>query len=197
MYRLSFTAAAFQFAESIRLAETYAEIGDWKRVRAITLADDLLQRGKQSTIKSQYRELEVRLKTLSPTEIEFLVQTDSVSQRQLLWVAICRAYPFIRNLTMEVIRPNFQRFEPDISETDYRRFVERQTDLHDELARLTDSSKVKIRQVTFKILEGAGLINSVQHRTILRPVVLPSLTDLLRRENRADLPLLFFHDSDL
>lgn len=197
MYRLSFTAAAFKFPESIRLAETYHERKDWKVVREMTFADDLLQRAKYKTIKSEFRELEVRLKTMTDNELAFLLDTDSVSQRQLLWVAICRTYPFIRQFTMEVIRPNYQRFEWTISETDYRRFFERKADMHDELNRLTDSSKAKIRQVLFKMLEGTGLITSAKQRTILRPIVLDTLAQLLRQNNPSDLPLLFFNDHEL
>lgn len=197
MYRLSFTAASFKFAESMRLAETYHERKDWKVVREMTFTDDLLQRGKHTTIQSEYRELELRLKTLTDNELAFLLETDSVSQRQLLWVAICRTYPFIRQFVMEVIRPNYQRYELELAETDYRRFFEQQANLHDELERLTESSKVKIRQVLFKMLEGAGLIASVKQRTILRPVLLDALTDLLRLYNPADLPLLIYIDHEL
>ena len=197
MYRLSFTAAAFRFAESVRLAEAYQELGDWKAVRQAVFTDDLLRKGKRSTIKSEFREIELRLGSLSDPEIQFLLQTDTVSQRYLLLIAICRTYTFVQQFVLDVVRANYQRFEFDISETDYRRFFDQQAALHDELDRLADSSKVKIRQVLFKLLEGAGYIVSVQQRTITRPVVLDTLVGLIRQTQPADLPLILFNDRDL
>ncbi|XWW47025.1 DUF1819 family protein [Fibrella sp. USSR17] len=197
MYRLSFTAAAFRLAESIRLAELYQQHADWQAAKRVALVDDILQLGRSVTIKRESRELIHRLQQLSDSEVDFLLRTDSVSQRQLLFIAICRTYPFIRNFVLQVVRVNYQRFEFDISETDYRRFFNQQISLYDELDRLSDSSKAKIRQVLFKILEGAGYIISSQQRTITRPVVLTSLIDLIRQNRPADLPLLLFNDQEI
>lgn len=197
MYRLSFTAAAFRLAESIRLAEVYQQHADWQAVRRIAVADDILQLGRSVTINRESRELIHRLKQLTDSEVDFLLRTDTVSQRQLLFLAVCRTYPFIRNFVLQIVRVNYQRFEFDISETDYRRFFNQQISLYDELDRLSDSSKAKIRQVLFKILEGAGYIISSQQRTITRPVVLTSLIDLIRQTRPADLPLLLFNDQEI
>ena len=197
MYRLSFTAAAFRFTESIRLAELYQQLGNWRAVQQRALTNDTLQLGKRATIARESRELITRLQQLSEPEIGFLVRIDTVSQRHLLLIAICRTYPFVRQFVLDVVRVNYQRFEFDIAETDYRRFFDHQVAIHDELDRLSDSSKAKIKQVLFKILEDAGYILSTRQRTITRPVVLESLVNLIRQARPADLPLLIFNDRDL
>lgn len=197
MYRLSFTAAAFRLTESIRLAEMYQEYADWQVVRTVALSNDTLQLGRAATITRESRELIHRLKQLAPEELTYLLQTDTVSQRHVLLIAICRTYAFVRQFVLDVVRVNYQRFEFDITETDYRRFFDQQAALHDELDQLSDSSKAKIRQVLFQLLEGAGYIISTQQRTITRPVVLDSLIGLLRQTRPADLPLLVFNDRDL
>ncbi len=197
MYRLSFTAVAFRFTESIRLAELYQQLGNWKEVQQRVLTNNTLQLGKRATITRESRELITRLQQLSELEIGFLLRIDTVSQRHLLLIAICRTYPFVRQFVLDVVRVNYQRFEFDITETDYRRFFDHQSAVHDELDRLLDSSKAKIKQVLFKILEDAGFILSTQQRTITRPIVLESLTNLIRQARPADLPLLIFNDRDL
>lgn len=197
MYRLSFTAVAFRFAESIRLAEVYQEVGDWKIVRKLVLTNDTLQLGRAATITRESRELIHRLQLLTEAELDFLLKIDTVSQRHLLLIALCRTYAFVRQFVLDVVRVNVQRFEFDITETDYRRFFDQQAAVHDELDNLSDSTKAKIKQVLFKILEGAGYIISTQHRTIIRPVVLPTLVELIRQTRPADLPLIIFNDRDL
>lgn len=197
MYRLSFTAAGFRLAETTRLAETYAELGDWSAVRAAVFTGDLLQKGKRQTIKSEYRELELRLHTLSEQEIRYFLETDAVTRRQLLLIAICRTYEFVRQFVIDVVRVNYQRFEVAITDSDYLRFFVMQSALHEKLDQLSASSKVKIRQVLFQMLAGGGYIVSTQQRIITPPVVLPTLTELLRQERPDDLPLLIFNDRDL
>ncbi len=162
MYRLSFTAVAFRFAESVRLAEAYQELGDWKVVREMALINDSLQLGRAATITRESRELVHRLQQLSDLEVEFFLRSDTITQRHLLLIAICRTYEFVRQFVLDVVRINYQRFEFDITETDYRRFFNHQAAVHDELDRLSDSSKAKIKQVLFKMLEGAVIIIVMQ-----------------------------------
>ncbi|MBD2757117.1 DUF1819 family protein [Spirosoma validum] len=197
MYRLSFTAASFRLAESIRLAELYQQCADWQKVKQMAIAGDVLQLGRAATVTRESRELIHRLKKLADKEMDFLLHTDTLTQRQMILIAICRTYDFVRQFVLDVVRVNYQRFEFDISDSDYSRFFNQQAALHDELDELSDSSKAKIRQVLFQILAGAGYIMSTQQRVITQPVVLDTLADLIRQTRPADLPLLLFNDRDL
>lgn len=197
MYRLSFTAASFRLAESVRLAELYQQYADWEKVKQTAIADDVLQLGRTATVIRESRELIHRLKKLSDNELLYLTQTDTITQRQMILISICRTYEFVRQFVLDVVRVNYQRFEFEISDSDYRRFFDQQAALHDELDQLSDTSKAKIRQVLFQILAGAGYIMSTQQRIIMQPVVLDSLINLIRQTRPADLPLLLFNDRDL
>ena len=54
----------------------------------------------------------------------------------------------------------------NLTETDYISFIRRKEINHDELANLTDQTQAKVKQVIFKILEQAGIIDNVEDKEI-------------------------------
>ena len=51
-------------------------------------------------------------------------------------------------------------------DTDYLSFIRRKEINHDELANLTEQTQGKVKQVIFKILEQAGILNNIKDREI-------------------------------
>ena len=72
-YSMSFTAASLLPAESLALADAYAETRDWERTKEQALRENLIQKRSYSSIKRQVLELIKRLKNLSSTQIEQLL----------------------------------------------------------------------------------------------------------------------------
>jgi hypothetical protein len=47
------------------------------------------------------------LRKLLPEELDYLASADTVEQRYLLWLAICRHYRFVGDFAVNVVREKF------------------------------------------------------------------------------------------
>ena len=90
---------------------------------------------------------------------------------------------------LEVIAEKVSVFDFAITDMDYNVFFNNKAIDHPEAEKLTDKTKGKIRQVTFKVLEQGGLINNITERKIQQPVLSQRLQSLLS-EKKVDLQVL-------
>ena len=73
-----------------------------------------------------------RSRTLTPAQLDLLLQGDLQEQRALLWLAICKRYAFIREFAVEVLRVKFERMDYCLTEADYDLFYRRKAIAHPE-----------------------------------------------------------------
>jgi len=184
-YKLSFTGASLAVSESVKIASTYLDSKDWDVVRQKVWAENILQARTQRSIQRTYQELVPRLKQLNIEQMELLVDGNFLEQKHLLWFAACKRYIFIQEFAIEVLREKFLHLDFEITDFDYEAFFSRKADWHDELEGLSNSTRVKIKTVLFRMMREASLI-SENHRII--PTMLSGrLVDLLS----PDAPLSF------
>tara|TARA_Y100001954_G_C15753569_1_gene575038 strand:- start:893 stop:1495 length:603 start_codon:yes stop_codon:yes gene_type:complete len=163
-YDFSFTASSLRLNE-MRLVASHQINGT-----EIDFVNEL-GHGNSSTGKRLLAEFNKRLTFLSEKEKMILVEGDLTSQKQIAFLAICKAHAFIRDFVVEVLREKLLVFDYNITQGDYITFYRRKNDLHPEMDELTEISQNKIKQVTFKILEQSGLIDSVKTK-IIQPQLL-------------------------
>ena len=127
--------------------------------------------GKSSTGKRMLSEFKKRILHLTPAQFNVLLNSDLVTQKQLTLVSVCKSYSFIREFIVEVVREKVLVYDFQITDGDYISFYRRKFDLHEEMDSLTELNEKKIKQVTFKILEQAGLINDIKNRLIQPQII--------------------------
>jgi len=195
-YSMSFTSGSLLLHESVLIVQVFMEMGDWRKVRNKAVEDNLLQSRSLNTLKRHVREVISRLKTLSENELQWLSSQSKDSQALMLWVAICRRYTFIGEFSTEVIRERYLSLQPQISAEDYNAFFNQKAQWHEELDRITDSTRQKQRQIVFQMLHQVRLIDD--HQSI-NPAMLPAdfVELLLNRADHNDLHLFPVFDSDL
>ena len=110
-----------------------------------------LGNGKSSTGKRMLAEFNKRLSFLTKDEMEVLVKGDLTSQKQIAFLAVCKAHAFIRDFVVEVLREKILVFDYEITEGEYHSFYRRKSELHPELELRTDITQNKVKQVVFKI----------------------------------------------
>lgn len=159
-YSLSFTTGSLFHRESVKLAVLYLDLGDWNSVRDKVIAENLLQARTLNTLKRVCSEVVSRLKTLSPGELEFLVDCSHQEQAYLLWIAVCRRYRFIADLAVEVLHERYITLKTDLTHEDFDSFFNRKSEWHLELDEITPATRSKLRQVLFKILREADLLTA-------------------------------------
>ncbi len=182
---MSFTTGSLFHRESVELAALYLDLGDWNSVRDKVIAENLLQARTLNTLKRVCREVISRLKTLSPDELEFLVEGNHQEQAYMLWLAVCRRYRFIADFAVEVLRERYITLKNDLTHEDFDSFFNRKSEWHLELDEITPATRGKLRQVLFKILREADLLtaNNMIHAAMLTP----GLLDLIHQDGGGEI----------
>lgn len=161
-YRFSFTAGALLHEEMVLAANELIH-HDFKLER---LSASVLNKERSKTNKREFAEVALRLKTLDDKEIEFLAKGSLALSKQVALLACVRAYSFIRDFFSYVILDKVSLFDFSLTERDYLSFVRSRELDHPELDALADSTKYKVKQVLFRILDQAELIDSIKSKHI-------------------------------
>ena len=189
-YDFSFTASSLRLNEMLLVARATKDEVD------VDYTNDLGS-GKSSTGKRMLSEFKKRISHLTPLQLDVLLNSDLVTQKQLTFVSVCKSYSFIKEFVVEVVREKLLVNDYQISDGDYISFYRRKFDLHEEMDSLTELTEKKIKQVTFKILEQAGLINDIKSRIIQPQIIDYKLIKALVQDNPNWLKVLLVSDMDI
>jgi hypothetical protein len=158
-YNMSFSSGGLCFNESLRVAEVYLEKKDWNLVRDIVLKRNILQARTESSLKRITREVISRLRLLTCNQLKLLINGSRQEQNFLLWLGVCKRHEFIKEFAIEIIREKCLRFNYKLTQQDYDIFYNHKSEWHPELETLTETTRKKLRQVLFRIIREAALVN--------------------------------------
>lgn len=178
-YRMSFTVGGLFYQETISAADLYIKSNDWANVREEILSTNLFQARTSNSLERICREVLSRLKLLSPEQLKIIQDGSRQEQLQILWIAVCKRYSFIRDFAVEVIREKFLLMDYSLTKEDYTIFFDTKAEWHGELEKLKDSTKKKLKQVLFRILREAEITSEMN-------IILPAI--LTQRVARALFP---------
>ncbi|WP_066458429.1 DUF1819 family protein [Castellaniella caeni] len=194
-YRLSFTTGGLFHQESLRLAEVHQQLGDWDSTWAHALDSNLLQARTQSTLRRTSRELVLRLQTLSDQELRLLLDGTPDEQNCLLWLAICRCYPFVGQFATDVLHERYITLKATLSHEEFNAFFNQQAQWRPALDRISPATRGKLRAVLFRMLHEAGLLD--KSGTILAALLSPRLLRHLMSQSPANLSFFPISAPDL
>jgi hypothetical protein len=189
-YTFGFTAA------SLRLSD-FVVVAKHKRDGEVLDHVNMLGAGKTATGSRMLIEYAKRLSTLTSEQIDILVDGILPSQKQIAFLAICKTNAFIRDFTVEVLREKMLLFDYEVSDGEFLTFLRRKTETHAELEAISEKTNYKVKQVTFKILEQAGIIDSIKSRNILPQLVDRNVIRAIANDNKEWLKVLLLSDSDI
>lgn len=177
-YSVSFTTGGLFLNESVKLAMAYQRLGGWQSAIVDLSQNAAFSASKGKSMQRVGREIANRLVTLRDLEFEFFIETHSrPDQAAVLWLAICRAYRLIREFAVEVVAERYDARQRHLPKERYDSFVHDKGEEDEWLAARSASTIQRSRQVLFKIMREAGLINEAQE--IQRLALSASLRRLL------------------
>jgi len=183
---MSFTAGGLYLRESVEIASLYLDFFDWELVRRKAIESNLIQARTLSSSARISREICFRLGRLNIDELKILLEGTTQEQHQILWLAICRHYRFIYEFAREVVREKYLSLNLDLYREDYDAFFNLKAEWHEELEQLTEKTRLKLRQVVFRMLREADLLTKINKinpamltRRVVQTVQKDSPTDLL------------------
>ena len=158
-YKIGFTRPAL-LLETVAVAQLYAMSGDWQRVEDEIVSANPFQTRTQRSSTIIYGEIQKRLSLLNREQIQVMADNYPQDVRQLVWICICKQYPFVSDFVAEVAVPAYLNGRADISHDDYGYFFNKKADLHPELDQVSDKTRSNARQALFQMMRQCELIGS-------------------------------------
>ena len=174
----------------VRELSTYARLLIENNYNINALMHESLNKAKAKTGIRVFAEIKLRLSTLSKEELGLLAESDFSNQKLIAYLSCCRVYAYLRDFVTEVMMEKVALYDYQLTDRDYIAFFNRKCIDHLELEVLADSTKAKIKQVIFKILQQSGLIDGVQSKNIVIQIVDAQVIKALKKTNPNDLSLL-------
>lgn len=192
---MSFTTGGIYHQESIKLIELFCKLENWQAVRDKVIAENLLQARTTSSLKRSCLEILMRLKTLKPDEMIFFLNSSYQDQSYILWLAVCRRYSFIAEFAIEMLHERFVTLKIDLNPEDFDVFFNRKAEWYSELDEISKTSRIKMKQVLFKILKEANLLtaNNIINAAFLNP----QFIKLLMKSNQKELMYFPIYEADI
>ena len=196
-YSLSFTAASLMVHETEQILSLYQEHKDWDIVGKLVIDDNYLQKGTISTRKREFVELKKRLIGLDDNWINFS-KNATRDEMKLFTLFLCaKTYRLIYEFLSEVVKMKLLSYDYQILNSDYERFIQAKMASSAKLQSCTESTINKIKQVIFKILEQATLIDNVRAKNIQRPFISQELINVVLKTDPKYLASLMLSDTDI
>jgi len=194
-YAMSFTTGGLFYSESLLLTDLYFQVKDWDKVSTQSFESNILQSRVESTAKRVLREIIQRLKTLKEDELYLLKNGSPHEQKYLLWLGICRKYLFIHHFASEVIRERYLTLKYDLPTEEFEVFYHAKEEWHEELEKIADSTRNKLRTVLYRMLREAEIIDA--NHLILPAMLTEELIRTVAKYDANDLTIFPISDSDL
>ncbi len=196
-YTFSFTGASALIAETLVIAEEYNRLKDWKAVKKSLSDNNLLNKVKQATFKREFSEIKKRLSLLTQDQFQLMIHGSLDDAKAMILLSLIKAYTFLRDFIVEVIRNKYLLFDTVISDIDYVRFVNTKSLSHNELNAITEVTAKKVKQVVFKLLEQVGLITQARNGGILKPILNIKVIDVIIDDDPALLSAFLFSNEEI
>lgn len=180
-----------------QVALLYERDTDWVHVENQVVHENYLQKGTVSTRKREFAEIKKRLKGISAEELSFMHRCSSDELKLFCFYLCCRTYRLLYEFTIEVVRQKHLLYDYMLLNSDYQRFIDSKVANSPKLQSITEKTHAKIKQVIFKILEQASLIDSISSKNIQKPYITHELESLIFKHNPSHLALLLYPDADI
>lgn len=194
-YRLSFTTGGLLRAEAVAIAGLLATAPDASTARTRAVELNLVQQRTTASTVRVTREVVQRVGELPQAGVEMVAQGSVDDSRQLMWLAACMRYRFLRDFGREVVRDRLVSGRNNVEHADFDMFWNLQSSWVDALRDTADSTRVKLRQNTFLMLREAGLLDD--ERRVLPANLSPGVVAVIT--SASDKLLLSFpiHDAQV
>ena len=196
-YRMPTVTFAAMTDVSVKIAKLYLELHDWKALQIIMLEERKLPQKTLAGQKRVFAEIRFQLEHLSEEEMLLLSQSELVTQRLLIHLAACKAYRFLHNFIVSVLREKMLVYADTLNNFDFHRFWDEESLLHPEVARLGEVSQQQIRRAVFRFLAEIGLTDSNKEPKIQTPWVSHELGTIIGNKNPEWLKIFLLSDQQI
>jgi len=185
-YKMSFSTGGLFLNESLEVARLHVEGEPWENTILRAMDEGATSLPKSASNRRSLREISNRLLTLTAEERSyFLEEADRSDQQALLWIATCRAYRFVREFAVEVVRERYLSYQLDLPLESFDILLAAKAEWDEGLAGLSRSTQLKLRQIMFRMMREAGIIS--EDRRIQTAILSTYLKNMIEEQNPGEL----------
>lgn len=185
-YLMSFGVGGLFLNESLIVAGLHVEREPWEHTIHRALDQGATSLPKVASNRRNLREISNRLRQLTAEERRFmLLEADRTDQQALLWLAACRAYRFVGEFAVEVVRERYLSYQFDLPLEAFDILFEAKAEWNPELVKISATTRKKLRQVLFRIMREAGIISG--DGRVQTAIISPRLKVLCEENNPGEL----------
>ena len=196
-YIFSYTAATLMLHETDEVMKRYLEYKDWDKVKDLVIEENIMQKQSVSSRKRVFAEIKRRIESLTSNQLEFVNEANSSDIRNLIFLSILKTYRFIFEFMAEVISKKVLMFDYKILNSDYETFFESKKYAVEQLENITEATQYKLKQVLFRILEEAMVIDNTKSKNILKPHLSGEVIELIVKDNLVYLKAFLYTDYEI
>ena len=196
-YIFSYTAATLMLHETNEVMKKYLQYKDWNKVKEIVIEENIMQKQSVSSRKRVFAEIKRRIETLSNEQLEYINESSSSDIRNFIFLTILKTYRFIFEFMTEVISKKVLMFDYKILNSDYETFFESKKYAVEQLENITEATQYKLKQVLFRILEEAMIIDNTKSKNILKPHLSGEVIKLIIKDNPIYLKAFLYTDYEI
>jgi hypothetical protein len=183
--------------ETNEVMKKYLEYKDWNKVKEIVIEENIMQKQSVSSRKRVFAEIKRRIETLSNEQLEYVNESSSSDIRNFIFLTILKTYRFIFEFMTEVISKKVLMFDYKILNSDYETFFESKKYAVEQLESITEATQYKLKQVLFRILEEAMIIDNTKSKNILKPHLSGEVIELIIKDNPIYLKAFLYTDYEI
>ena len=195
-YIFSYTAATLMLHETDEVMKRYLEYKDWDKVKDLVIEENIMQKQSVSSRKRVFIEIKRRIESLTSNQLEFINEANSSDIRNLVFLSILKTYRFIFEFMAEVISKKVLMFDYKILNSDYETFFESKK-YAVQLENITEATQYKLKQVLFRILEEAMVIDNTKSKNILKSHLSGEVIELIVKDNPVYLKAFLYTDYEI
>jgi hypothetical protein len=185
---MSFSTGGLFINESVEVGRLHIAGEPWGETIVRALSEGTASLPKTASQRRTLREIANRLSALSDQELECLKETDDRTEQQaLLWLATCRAYRFVQEFAVEVLRDRHLSYRLDLPLESFDILWEEKAEWHTELNDISQSTRLKLRQVLFRMMREADILSD--SNTIQTAYLTPRVKSLIAGTRSTDLAI--------
>lgn len=196
-YIFSYTAATLMLHETDEVIKKYLVYKDWDKVKDLVIEENIMQKQSVSSRKRVFIEIKRRIESLTSNQLEFINEANSSDIRNLVFLSILKTYRFIFEFMAEVISKKVLMFDYKILNSDYETFFESKKYAVEQLENITEATQYKLKQVLFRILEEAMVIDNTKSKNILKPHLSGEVIELIVKDNPVYLKAFLYTDYEI
>ncbi|MCK4514213.1 MAG: DUF1819 family protein, partial [Spirochaetaceae bacterium] len=175
------------------IADSYLRLGDWDVVREEVVGQNLLHKPRQESARRYIREIRERVKSAYEWEVPVMAGHDGGPDQARLVVlaATVRYYRLVWEFLVEEIRYKITGGDFKLLGFEFESFWERKAESAAEMREVTETSRKKLIQVAYRMLQEAGYLPGGRDGAIVAPTVPYGLTTRYAAERDSDTLLAF------